>query len=304
MVQPPRFRRDRPEVTTVTSTETREQQEDDAQTRESSSSSKQRGEYGVEMVLSGTTTDTQRAKDMILPGSLGGRKKKSSSTSPYLYVSTLRNDSDRPTASSSSSKKNKQQESSNGSIGSFSTKSSRQDQSFHNGSSVSVASSTNNHRQQPESNSKSLLDDVSESSSSSGIFKNSLPKGEDTIWRAAKRGDLTTLKRFHSQGNIDWAAPDEYGKIPLYYACHSGAIVDINVVHFLLWVTPIKSAGGLDKCKNKKNKAVMKILDDFERRGYKAPMQFEFRGESTYKSLLKRDTRPQKKKHEVSGSRK
>ncbi|KAL3913155.1 MAG: hypothetical protein SGILL_006604 [Bacillariaceae sp.] len=199
---------------------------------------------------------------------------------------------------------------SNGSAESFSTKNSNRDHSSHSGgSSVSVGSSTNNHRQQPESgrhtaskqvDSKSLFDDVSESSSSSGIYKMSLHKEDDTTWRAAKRGDLMTLKRFHSEGDIDWAAPDEYGKIPLYYACHSGAIVDINVVHFLLWVTPIKGAEDLDKCKNKKNKAVMKILDDFERRGYKTPMQFESKGEGMYKSHFKHATPRPKKNDEQS----
>lgn len=92
----------------------------------------------------------------------------------------------------------------------------------------------------------------------------------DDPWRAAKRGDLASLKRFHSQGHVDWAVPDRFGNIPLYYACHSGAIVDLNVVHFLLWVTPIKEPSVLEQCKNRKNMAVMRILNDFEGSGYRA----------------------------------
>jgi hypothetical protein len=127
--------------------------------------------------------------------------------------------------------------------------------------------------------SRSLIDDVSESSSASSAVIKSLQQQDDTIWKAAKRGDLAALKRFHSRGGVNWGAKDQYNNIPLYYACHSGAIVDINVVHFLLWVTPIKGVKDLEDCKNKKNKTVMKILDDFERKGFKTPMQFESKAE-------------------------
>ena len=307
MVQPPRFR-DRPEVTTVTSNETRDQEENE-DTRASNESLSSSGEYGVEMVLSGTTSDTQRAKDMILPASLrgGGRKQEPSSPFPYQYistsstsrqyVSTLRTDSDRSTSSSVSNSTEDKQRISEGS------KRSWQHQSQDSRNSVSVKRSTNNYRQQPDSTAsqKSLLDDVSESSSASGVFHRSMD--DDSVWRAAKRGDLMALKDFHSRGDINWAAPDQYGKIPLYYACHSGAIVDINVLHFLLWVTPIKGAEDLDKCKNKKNKEVMKILDDFEHRGYKTPMQFEIKADYKYKVPLKQSSRRRKNNVDVSASK-
>lgn len=85
---------------------------------------------------------------------------------------------------------------------------------------------------------------------------------EDDPWRAAKRGDTNALKRFHAQRNFDWAEEDNFHNIPLYYACHSGAIVDINVVAFLLKVTPIKDRRVIDRCrKNAINPDVVKVLD-------------------------------------------
>jgi hypothetical protein len=93
----------------------------------------------------------------------------------------------------------------------------------------------------------------------------------DDPWRAAKRGDLKALKRFNADGNIDWAAEDEFENIPLYYACHSGAIVDISVVSFLLWVTPIKNRDCFERCrKNTTNREVLKVLNDYKKGGLAA----------------------------------
>lgn len=299
--QVPRFR-ERPEVATVMSDDaissfTEDQStyttedhstyttdEVDIQTRDaqsqgsrSSSSSSKRGDIGVELVLA-PTTDSQRASDMILPTSTGpssrGGTRDTSRSSPYEQTSNHSKTRFRYGS---------------GSVGSFSTKNSgtggsRAISSLRRKSSRDSVGSFNRRQQPDRSNhhhvtskkveSKALFDDVSENSSFSSVLRIPIRKG-DTIWRAAKRGDLAALKQFHSQGNVDWLAKDN-GRIPLFYACHTGAIVDINVVHFLLWVTPIRrGSDDLEKCKNPRNKAVMKILDEFEKRVYKSPMQFE-----------------------------
>ena len=93
----------------------------------------------------------------------------------------------------------------------------------------------------------------------------------DDPWRAAKRGDLTTLKQFHTSGKVDWLAKDEFRNIPLYYACHSGAIADVMVVPFLLWVTPLTNEKIVDKCiKNAVNQQVRSILKAFRKGGLSA----------------------------------
>ena len=210
-------------------------------------------DYGVELVLSSPTTDTERAKDMIV----------------------------RPPSSTSRRNNDNNSNSSTYSVESTSTKSTSQNSLL---SSQQGSSKSPSHRYPYPPRSRlmgSLIDDASEASSvaSNNVYnqqqqqQKTIPQRRregDDIWRAAKRGDLASLKSFHSEGNIDWAAKDQFNNMPLYYACHSGAIVDINVVHFLLWVTPIKNSAQLEKCKNRKNKAVMKILNDFEASGYKS----------------------------------
>jgi hypothetical protein len=206
--------------------------------------SREGGGFGVELVLSSPTTDTERAKDMIVrPPSSSQRHNKSNSS----------------TCSVESSRK------------SMSHNSRFSEQQGNSGS------SKYRYPYPPRSRLMgSLIDDASETSSvASNVYNqpktiSQRRRDGDDVWRAAKRGDLASLKSFHSEGNIDWAAKDQFNNIPLYYACHSGAIVDINVVHFLLWVTPIKNSAELEKCKNRKNKAVMKILNDFEASGYKS----------------------------------
>jgi hypothetical protein len=241
-------------------------------------------DHGVELVLN-QTTDSQRARDMIVPGS---RRRRGSScsvpVSPYhkassskhhtIQVETVDSQSVASTTDLRTSKQLEQQQGPrphdtvDGACVN-STFSQRSKFMIDHASDVASVASRS-----VDSSSRALFDDTSEASSagSGGGGGSSKPllyplKDGDTIWRAAKRGDLTALKRFHSHGNVDWAAVDQFGNTPLFYACHSGAIVDINVVHFLLWVTPIHELE-LEKCKNRKNKAVMKILNDFEVSGY------------------------------------
>jgi hypothetical protein len=67
-----------------------------------------------------------------------------------------------------------------------------------------------------------LFDDQSEASSaatSNNRHQESF-RQDDNPFRAAKRGDLAALKQFHREGTVDWAAKDQYGNIPLFYACH------------------------------------------------------------------------------------
>ena len=90
----------------------------------------------------------------------------------------------------------------------------------------------------------------------------------DTPWRAAKRGDLNALKQFHANGNVDWMAKDEFDNIPLYYACHTGALVDIMVVPFLLWVTSLQDQQILEKCmRNAVNRQVRSIVKAYIKGG-------------------------------------
>ncbi len=98
--------------------------------------------------------------------------------------------------------------------------------------------------------------------STKSLFKN------DTPWRAAKRGDLTALKQFQTSGKVNWMDKDEFDNIPLYYACQSGAIADVMVVPFLLWVTPVQDQQILEKCrKNAINKQVRSILSAYMKGG-------------------------------------
>jgi hypothetical protein len=94
---------------------------------------------------------------------------------------------------------------------------------------------------------------------------------QDNPWRAAKRGDLKALKIFNAEGNINWAEEDKSQNIPLYYACYSGAIVDIKVVSFLLWVTSTESPVCLERCrKSAISQEVLEILNEFEQGGHSA----------------------------------
>lgn len=93
----------------------------------------------------------------------------------------------------------------------------------------------------------------------------------DDPWRAAKRGDLVALKQFHCTGKVDWLAKDEFQNTPLYYACQSGAINDIMVVPFLLWVSQLNDDKILEKCsKIAVNKKVRIILKAYKTGGLSA----------------------------------
>ncbi|KAG7360015.1 adenylate cyclase associated (CAP) C terminal-domain containing protein [Nitzschia inconspicua] len=250
-------------------------------------------DYGVELVLN-QTTDSQRARDMIVPGSSRRRRGPSpSNNSPCqdvsshnnnktkserqpIIVETVDSQSVASTADSRASSKHSQRPR-NAIDNAASVQSMKSHQSTRSRfmrdlapDGASVASKSEGSRTSLQS--RALFDDTSEASSAaSGGLLYPLKEG-DTIWRAAKRGDLNALKRFHSESKVDWAATDQFGNSPLYYACHSGAIVDINVVHFLLWVTPIQEVD-FEACKNRKNKRVMKILHEFEGNGYTNPFQ-------------------------------
>jgi hypothetical protein len=241
--------------------------------------------HGVELVLN-HTSDSQRARDMIVPGSRRRRGSSPSASLPSYHaassskhqaiqVETVDSQSVASTANSRTCEDQLQQRSPSprGTLDGASVISTFSQRSRFMRDSASDAASVAS--RSVDSSSRALFDDASEASSSAGSAGGKLLhplKEGDTIWRAAKRGDLTALKGFHSQGPVDWAAKDQFGNTPLFYACHSGAIVDINVVHFLLWVTPIQELE-LEKCKNRKNKAVMKILNDFEGNGYTSLFQ-------------------------------
>ena len=85
---------------------------------------------------------------------------------------------------------------------------------------------------------------------------------KDDPWKAAKRGDLKALMKFHKSKKFNWTKEDQYHHTPLYYACHSGAIVNIDVVPFLLEVTPDNGGVLIEKCRESAiNRHVIEILD-------------------------------------------
>ena len=84
---------------------------------------------------------------------------------------------------------------------------------------------------------------------------------KDDPWKAAERGDLTALKQFHLK-KINWLAKDAFQNIPLYYACHAGAIKNINVVSYLMEVTPLDDTI-LERCRlNAINYEVLRLIDE------------------------------------------
>ena len=97
---------------------------------------------------------------------------------------------------------------------------------------------------------------------------------KDDPWKAAKRGDLKALKKFHKKRKFDWSLEDQFYHTPLYYACHSGAIVNIDVVPFLLAVTPDTGGVLIEKCRDSAiNKHVIDILDRAKLERTTAPYQ-------------------------------
>jgi hypothetical protein len=97
---------------------------------------------------------------------------------------------------------------------------------------------------------------------------------QDDPWKAAKRGDLNALQKFHAKkgsGGVNWSAEDQYHRTPLYYACHSGALVDIKVVSFLLQVTP-NTPSLLENCRtNAINKQVIQLLEAVKPKIFQTP---------------------------------
>ena len=92
------------------------------------------------------------------------------------------------------------------------------------------------------------------------FYSQELVKCEDP-WNAAKRGDLQALHCCHHI--VDWTREDEFNSPPLYYACHSGAAVNLEVVRFLLQVYPTRLPATLfERCrKNAINVNVVKLLE-------------------------------------------
>ena len=85
---------------------------------------------------------------------------------------------------------------------------------------------------------------------------------EEDAWNAAKRGDLDALEQFDEQG-FDWTLEDDFHCPPIYYACHSGAAINIGAVRFLLKVHPTTLPDDIyGRCrKNAINGNVVKLLD-------------------------------------------
>ena len=115
----------------------------------------------------------------------------------------------------------------------------------------------------PPSNAKLLLD--SPLKSEKGTPPNAIPSGE-TPRSLSKKGDLASLKKFDlNNPDYDWKnETDAFDSCSLYYACHSGAAVNDEVVSFLL-----EKKGGLanidkevlDRCrKNSIHGGVKKML--------------------------------------------
>jgi hypothetical protein len=84
---------------------------------------------------------------------------------------------------------------------------------------------------------------------------------EEDPWNYAKSGDLQALRS--CKYVVDWTREDEFNSPPLYYACHSGAAVNLEVVRFLLQMYPTRLPPDLfDRCrKNAINSNVVKLLE-------------------------------------------
>ncbi|KAL3913668.1 MAG: hypothetical protein SGILL_006398 [Bacillariaceae sp.] len=91
---------------------------------------------------------------------------------------------------------------------------------------------------------------------------------EDDPWSAAKRGDVDGVRKWTNDKTYDWSQKDVFGNTALFYACHSGAAINISIVKILLDEWPVEEipADVLDRCKtNALNKAVVKMLNNPEK---------------------------------------
>jgi hypothetical protein len=85
----------------------------------------------------------------------------------------------------------------------------------------------------------------------------------DDPWSAAKRGDVNALQKWTSDDNHDWSQKDEFGNTALFYACHSGASINISIVKEILDQWPVDQIPPdvLDRCKlNAINSSVVNML--------------------------------------------
>lgn len=82
-------------------------------------------------------------------------------------------------------------------------------------------------------------------------------------WSAAKKGDLVALIRYGDEGH-DWKLEDAHQCTPLYYACHSGAVLPegMSALRYLLEQWPGHIPDDIyERCKkNSINRDVVKLL--------------------------------------------
>jgi hypothetical protein len=86
---------------------------------------------------------------------------------------------------------------------------------------------------------------------------------DDDPWCAAKRGDVDAIQKWTIDKAHDWSQKDAFGNTALFYACHSGAAIDITIVKQLLDQWPVDQipADVLDRCKlNAINTSVIQML--------------------------------------------
>jgi hypothetical protein len=201
-------------------------------------------DLGIECVLSTLTTDSRRVNDCITSSKMFKTKQRARGQLLQTIedeLPSIKSEKEPP----KNEKKNKQQPSVR-----------RQ----------SLSS------QEFDADERSVISKWSEAGSIEALLNLMEHDEDDDPWRAAKRGDINALKEFDATRRIDWAGEDDFHNIPLYYACHSGAIVDINVVSFLLKVTPIKDPRVIDRCrKNAINPDVVKVLNGMRRVVDRAP---------------------------------
>eukprot|EP00978_Attheya_sp_CCMP212_P015832 scaffold40973_cov50-Attheya_sp.AAC.1 len=108
------------------------------------------------------------------------------------------------------------------------------------------------------------------------LFVEKVQINDDDPWTAAKRGDFDALVRFmnhdSSEGIIDWTREDDFGNVPLYYACHTGASAGksgLKSVEMLIDLWPGSLPKDIfDRCK--KNAINLKVADLLDRSLHRA----------------------------------
>ena len=89
---------------------------------------------------------------------------------------------------------------------------------------------------------------------------------EDDPWLAAKRGDIDAIQQWVAdKKDWDWSQVDDFGNTALFYACHSGAAMNIAIVKVMLDQWPVDQIPEdvMDRCKlNAINRSVVKMLEN------------------------------------------